>query len=226
MAQAVQEIMNRELFSVRGHEKAHDVSKFLLQLGVSAAPVLDDAHRPIGFLSLRDVLQGPVAATVSMLMTAPADHVRFDDSIEAVADVLCSQNRHHLVVVDEDGRAIGFVGALDVLRALRGRPVQHPDSFPHYDPSTGLRWNEPREFDDEAVAEAPSGPGLFALTLSELGQPDRVVWSEASANLRLRLDDLLHTPRSVPPHLLPHIEHGRLFVRTACSPRAISSTSD
>ena len=54
MAVHVREIMNHELFGVRAEERVADVRHYLVELGVSAAPVLDDTNRPIGFVSLRD----------------------------------------------------------------------------------------------------------------------------------------------------------------------------
>lgn len=218
MAKLVREIMNPELFSVREHEQAEDVMRYLTALGITAAPVLDAKHVPIGFVSLRDFLRHGDTSTVGEIMSFPVDVVDADATVEDAADRLIEHNRHHLPVVDAYGRAIGFVSLLDIVRALRGHPVQHPETFPHHDPVTGLTWCDPLRFDDEAVMRSPAGPGIYVLVRSIPHHRDRAVWSEASPQVRTRLRELLHTPMSAPPHLVDAIEQRQLLVRFAAAP--------
>jgi len=220
MAQVVREIMNPELFSVRPEEKAEAVMRYLIALGITGAPVLDAEHYPIGFVSLRDALRAGEDATVVAIMSTPVDVIDAEASIESAAEQLIRDNRHRLPVVGPDGRALGFVSILDVLRALRGHPFHHPETFPHHDLTTGLTWCDPKLLDDEAVMAAPGGPGVFALLWSRPRERDRTVWSEACSNVRDRLRELLHSRLAAPPHLAGPIQSGQLFVRYASAPSA------
>jgi CBS domain-containing protein len=56
MSSRVREIMNRELFRVRPGDVPSDVLNGILALGITGAPVVDDAGRPLGMVSLRDLV--------------------------------------------------------------------------------------------------------------------------------------------------------------------------
>lgn len=221
MAVDVREIMNHELFSVRAEERAGEVRRFLVALGVSAAPVLDGAGRPIGFVSLRDLAEAPEHAHVASRMNAPVDTIPASTTIEDAAGAMCERSRHHLVCVDDEGRAIGFVGTLDVLRGLLCQPAPHPESFPHYDSNNGLTWSNECQLSFSSVEQAPDGPGVFVLIEAAPHRPNRVVWSEATDNVRRRLRDMLATPATTPAHLMDAAISGRLWFRCAPVTRAL-----
>ena len=221
MAAEVAEIMNHELFSAGPGDSARDVLALLLAYGVTAAPVLDEARRPVGFVALRDLVDAPEGTHVLSRMTAPADCVPVHATIREAATLMTTRSRHHLVCVDDSGRAVGFVGTLDVLRGLTGAPVPHPGSFAHHDPKSGLTWTDEAQLTFEQAALAPAGPGVFELIEAEPGRPNRVVWSEATYDLRHRLRDVLTRPADAPAHLADAAIHGRLWFRTASVPSAL-----
>ena len=221
MAQQVHEIMNRELFTVRPTERADRVRSYLVALGIGAAPVLDQKHRPVGFVSLRDLATVAESTPVDRVMSSPAVCVEQSATIRFAAQRMDERGHHHLVVTDDEGRAVGYVGALDVIRGLLGRPVPHPDAFPHYDPELGLTWSSETALELAAVTDvAPDGPGLFVLVRGVAGAPDRIVWSEATPNVKSRLVDILSIPRSAPPHVQGWVDRGELRFRSAAAPSA------
>lgn len=217
MAQQVSEIMNSELFGVRTSEHAGDVLRFFVALGIAGAPVLDRDGAPVGFVSLRDLVAAEAATHVVAVMTVPVDTVEASASIRTAAERIAESGRHHLVAVDGDGRAVGFVSALDVVRGLLGRPVPHPEAFPHYDAATGLTWSNESQLTFAAIEHAPSVPGVFTLIRARAGAPNEVVWTEVTSNLRQRLRELLATPASAPPHLMDAAISGALWFRSATS---------
>lgn len=212
--------MSPELFALRGSETAGDALRYLLAMGITGAPVLDDGGRPIGFVSLRDAVRVDAAATVEGFMSQPVETITTDAALEHIADWMCDHDRHHLVCVDEEGHAVGFVSVLDVLRGLRGRPTRHPDAFSRYDRSTGLTWTEPVRFDLGVLDEVPQGPGVYTLTVVVPGAEDRVVWSEVCADLRRRLEEILTIPRMAPPHIARLVHNDGLQLRYAIAPSA------
>jgi CBS domain-containing protein len=103
-----------------------DAAAFLTSKGISAAPVIDGAGRPVGVVSSTDILvrcqtaaadQSPVAA----VMTPVVFCVRPDAPAEEVVEKMLGLNVRRLFVVDAEGVVIGVIAARDVLKKLRRR---------------------------------------------------------------------------------------------------------
>ena len=99
--------------------------------GFSAAPVIDDAGRPVGVLSHSDILvhlhsvprDAPASAPggvfrVSDLMTPGVFSVNPDTPMADLVEEIVGLNVHHLFVVDKAGVLVGVVSALDILSGL------------------------------------------------------------------------------------------------------------
>lgn len=207
--------MNHEVFSVRAEDAAEHSLQHILALGITGAPVLDPSGAPVGFVSIRDLAGAPAGARVGGRMSVPVDTIADGATIQQAAERMAGGSRHHLVVVDAGGKAVGVLGALDVLRGLLGRPTPHPDAFPHFDPRTGLVWSNDEQLSFGSVQSAPDGPGVFVLIEAQPGRANRVVWSEGTDNVRLSLRDLLARPATGPAHLIDAALSGRLWFRCA-----------
>ena len=216
MSNRVREIMNPELFSVRVGDQPADVLNGLLALGITGAPVLDDAGQPIGMVSLRD-LAGRTGTCAGDIMTSPAATIAADALVTEAARQLAETGRHRLVVVSGDGRAIGVVAALDVVRGLLGLPIVHPPAFPHLDQETSLVWTDDVPLDMDHLDTAPDGPGLLQLVHGGAGLTERVVWVEACENVYTRLTDMLAEPQTDQPILAWWLSHPPLRYRAAGS---------
>jgi CBS domain-containing protein len=210
MARRVDEIMNRELFSLRPEEKAADALGDLLALGVHAAPVLRGG-KPIGLVGLADLVgqDGDVAACVH----GPVVTVRHDTPIGEAARIIGETGLHEIVVIDKVGVAVGIVSSIDVLRGVLGLPASHPASFPHMDPDSGLIWTDDTPLQGERVVVAPEGVGVLVLVTGGAGRSENAVWAEASNAVRSRLLDLLTTPQSAQPALARLLEREGLQLR-------------
>jgi hypothetical protein len=194
----VREIMNPELFNVGPEVPVASTREGILAMGITAAAVLDGNQRPLGVASLRDLVDAPDGAPTSERMTAPAVVVRDDARIADAALLIGETGYRHLVVVDETGRAVGMVSAVDLVRALSGLPAQHPSAFPHLDTKTGLIWTDDTVMDMAHIGAATDGPGLIVLVHDAPGVPRRVVWAESAANVFTRLTDMLALPQESP----------------------------
>lgn len=125
----VADIMNRKLLYISERDRISLARGKILEFGVTAVPILDDEHRPVGVVSLRDLAhvdERPRAA-------GPVRVVRASASVDEGARELAAYGMHHLVVVDDSGVAVGMVSAIDFVRALVGLPVSHPHAFERYD---------------------------------------------------------------------------------------------
>ena len=125
--ETVADIMNPKLLYVRDGDRLTLVRRKILQFGVTAVPVLDEAHRPVGVVSLRDCATGDEPQ-----MSSPAKTVRARATIAEGARAMADANVHHLVVVDDDGVAVGMVSAIDFVRAFVEHPSRHPEAFARY----------------------------------------------------------------------------------------------
>jgi CBS-domain-containing membrane protein len=122
------DIMNRKLLYIRVGDRPSLARGKLLEFGVTAVPILDCEHRPTGLVSLRDLAHADDGKTES----EPVRVIHGAASIEEGARMLAEHGAHQLVVIDENGRAIGMVSAVDFVRGLLGVPAEHPHAFDRF----------------------------------------------------------------------------------------------
>ena len=126
MAPSVQTFMNPRLVYLREGDRPQVALRPLLDLGITAVPVLDDDHKPVGIVSLRDLVDkrgGPPH------MREDVRTILSTATIDDAAKKLVDASLHHLIVVDAQGLAVGMLSALDVLRALTGAEPNHPKAI-------------------------------------------------------------------------------------------------
>jgi CBS domain-containing protein len=113
--------------SIRANATSQEAVSLLTAKGYSAAPVIDEAGRPVGVLSVSDLLvhererppYAPGRTPASDLMTPAVFSVAPDTPAGKVVAEMLALKVHRLFVVDEDGTLMGVITALDVLRHLR-----------------------------------------------------------------------------------------------------------
>jgi CBS domain-containing protein len=213
MARTVDEIMNREVLMVGPEATTREVLNLLRSFALGALPVVDDARRPLGMLSLRDVFETDSVA--HRQMSKPAMCVSISATIDDAARQLARTDRHHLIVVDGAGCVVGMLSTLDLLRALLGIPVRHPVTFPHSDETTQVAWTDDLELDPQGCANAPDCPGFLVIVSGAPGERDVVVWSEPCASVRARALELALSPSTQEPVLARHLARSGLRFRAA-----------
>jgi CBS domain-containing protein len=215
MAKYVDEIMNKELFTVRGQESASDALGYLLGLDITSAAVLGPRGRAIGVVSIRDLVKPNHGDTAEECMSTEVDQIEATTTIEDAARRLAEHDRRHLVVVDEAGAAVGMVSAGDLIRGLLGMPAKHPPAFPHYDRTSGLCWTDDAELCHERLSAAPDGPGVLVLKHGGKRVREQIVWAEGVQNVRTRLAEMLDMPDLQTPLLARALGLGGLWFRAA-----------
>jgi CBS domain-containing protein len=128
MPTSVRDHMNPKVLYLREGDHLELVLRPMLQFGVTAVPLLDGEHRPVGLVSLRDLFPGEHHSP------RPAFLLLDSTSVHKAARALGKASVHHAVVVDAAGRAVGMISALDLLRALVGLPADHPATFANEHP--------------------------------------------------------------------------------------------
>ena len=220
MALTVAEIMSRELYSVRPCDAAEDALDGILALAISGAPVLDEDRRPVGTVSVRNLVGRRPGDRVASRMTTPAVTVPESATVAEAGRLLAETGRHRLTVVDAAGRAVGLVSTLDVLRGLLGVPVVRPAPARKVDLSAGLVWTDELPVEAPMFLAAADGPGLLVLMHGGPGMAKRIVWAEACDNVRTRLSDMLEAPQAEEPLLAFWLNRPGLRFRCAAAPDA------
>lgn len=119
---SVWNVMSREVLTLTRSMSVREAGRLLLEHHVHGAPVVDGAGRVHGVVSLVDItaalLDRPDATLTELIGGRDAVTAQPTDGLyEAALDMVC-RDIHRLVVVDGEGRPIGMVTPVDVLRAV------------------------------------------------------------------------------------------------------------
>jgi CBS domain-containing protein len=212
----VQDIMTSQLFSLWPGDTASEALDYLRMLNIHAAPVLDDStHEPVGVISIGDLTGDLAGALVSELMSTPPRMTIQTAPVREAAEVMGETGYHHLVVVNENRRAVGFLSVIDVVRAFL-QPSEGAEEAPAKVKST-LEWSDRGRLSDAGILAAPDGPGVFVLLKVDPGHSEVFTWAEESNNVRARLAAIASDP---PPRLARFIEEDRIRFRAAAGETA------
>lgn len=215
MAILVKEIRSPELFSLSAGDTADTALSYLMALGISSAPVVDNHGTLCGMISVRDLVGEREGVTVQERMSVPAVSIRDNATIQEAGELIGTTGHHHLPVVDEYGAPFGMVSSLDVIRGLLGLPTVHPATAPHYDPDTGASWSDDHVLSLEHLDEAPAEAGVFILIRGGMGVQETMEWVESADDMRARLRNILGMPHAQTAHLQRVLAYRELRFRTA-----------
>jgi CBS domain-containing protein len=133
-AETAADVMTANPVSLNAGATVREALELLTARGFGAAPVIEEAGRPVGVLSRSDLLihdrelveyvpAGKAEGTgdpaqVRDLMTPVIFTVRPHTPVAEVVAQMVQLKVHQLFVVDEGGALVGVISALDVLRHL------------------------------------------------------------------------------------------------------------
>lgn len=134
----VSEVMSREVVCVHAGVDLRTVGWLLTHHKINGVPVVDDERRPVGMVTRTDLVRAagemrleqeafidsfdpvraaPPARNAGALMSEVTT-VREHDTLGVVARLFRDRRFHAAPVVGDDGRLVGVVSALDLLRGL------------------------------------------------------------------------------------------------------------
>jgi CBS domain-containing protein len=123
MSTMVGSIMTPAPVCVRADVRINDVTDLLLERGFSAMPVVDADGRAMGIVSKTDLLRharerGARDAMVERVMMPIVFAVEETASMGDAAALMAGEGVHRLPVIDLEGRVVGVLSALDLVRWL------------------------------------------------------------------------------------------------------------
>jgi predicted transcriptional regulator len=119
----VADIMSRDVVSLSPEMDLRAAAATLAEHQISGAPVCSQEGRLVGTLSATDLVErqatseGP--AHVGDVMTPAVVSIGAGDSVQRAIEAMAFEGVHRLIVVEE-GRLVGIVTSMDVLRELAG----------------------------------------------------------------------------------------------------------
>jgi CBS domain-containing protein len=121
------EIMTHDVICVTQDVPIADLEALFVAAGISAVPVVDYEHQPMGIVTKTDLVrarahQGRICpATARDLMGPALQTIRVNESIELAAARFVQAGIHHVPVVDRDGLLVGMLSSLDLARFVARR---------------------------------------------------------------------------------------------------------
>lgn len=134
----VSSIMTARVVSFTADTPADQATRLMLEKGISGAPVVDEAGRPIGMVSKTDLLESlyeSLKADTEEQANAALSERKVEQSsavgdimvpyllavssrapIALAAALMAYEGVHRLLVLDENNNMVGIVSSLDVLR--------------------------------------------------------------------------------------------------------------
>jgi len=157
LAQPVQDFMRRVVVTVTPDTPAAEIVALLLRRGYRSLPVIDEADRPQGIITDGDLVRrtgltarldhhpqlsaaelqnqlefGGQELTAGTLMTAPVVTLPISASLGQAAAEMSARELKRLPVVDQQGRLVGWISRVDILRAiLHHRPAGEGEPEPY-----------------------------------------------------------------------------------------------
>jgi citrate synthase len=131
VTRTIADIMRQPAITAEPAETVAAASARMAEHGVGAVTVTNDANRPIGILTERDLIRcaaagaDPTVTAVSEWMTEDPQTVASDESLVAAFAFLSERGFRHIPVVDDD-ELLGIVTMRGLMKLASIEPVTHP----------------------------------------------------------------------------------------------------
>lgn len=128
----VRSVMTPDPATCQASTPIPDVARLMRDNDCGLVPVIDEAGKPIGTVTDRDITlrvvaegRDPDQCTARDCMTSPVATVSVDSNLAETVDLMEREQVRRMLVVDQDGRLCGIIAQADV--ALSGRDRRTAD---------------------------------------------------------------------------------------------------
>jgi CBS domain-containing protein len=186
------EVMNRSYFAASPMDTIGTLLHQMAERGLGAVPVLDLGGRPLGEATAAEIETCHDMEEVAERLTRPALCMDQNTPIDVAARTLALHRADSLLLVDEQGVAVGSLSALELLRAMLGLNGTKSLAQPF---DRDACWEAADYLELGAAHRAPEAPGIILISPGLDGSAKRIVWAEPTSNMRERLDEMLRNPQ-------------------------------
>lgn len=127
----VEQIMNRDAKICRPRDSLNKAAQIMWDAPCGAVPVVDDHHRPVGFLTDRDICMAAYTQgkdleqlQVETAMARKVVSCAAEDDLRSAAELMRQHRTRRLPVINRDGTLVGLLSlddlACEAARSLRG----------------------------------------------------------------------------------------------------------
>jgi CBS domain-containing protein len=130
--------MTRGVFTLPGSLSIREAAWALMHRGIGAAPVHDDDDRLVGVFSNIDLLEAELvrglddaeleARPVTEVMTPAVVAVGSNEPVDQIIELMAEHGYRRVFVVDDDGRMLGVVATMDIMRLIADGRLRLLDS--------------------------------------------------------------------------------------------------
>ncbi|PCN50935.1 hypothetical protein B6U99_02035 [Candidatus Geothermarchaeota archaeon ex4572_27] len=113
-------VMNRKPVSLMADESIEDALKRAREYAIRVYPLLNSEGRVVGVVSLEEMLmveedqmKAPLKSLARRAVVA-----RPDDELRTIIRLMAEEETDHVFIVDEDGRLLGVIAEIDIVRFL------------------------------------------------------------------------------------------------------------
>ena len=124
MGMTVEKLMVRSVVELDETDSVGAARQRMEHHDISALPVVDTEGAPVGIVTASDlVIDYDDVLPVSRIMTSPLHTLEPDADVSEAAHLMRQHGHHHVVILDE-GRIVGIVSSLDLLRVIELEAVE------------------------------------------------------------------------------------------------------
>lgn len=189
------EIMNRNFYFASPTDSIGALIQEMGARGCGTVPVLDLAGRPLGVATAAEIERRYDMEGLAETLTHPALCMDQHTPVDVAARTLALHQADCLLLLNEHGVAVGALSSHDLLRAVLGLDGTQ---LKHEAGERDERWEDAEVLEIGAAHRSPEAPGIILLSPGVDASSRRIVWAEATANMRERLDHMLRSPQSDP----------------------------
>ena len=206
------DVMNRTGFFAKPSDTIAVLVREMGERGLGSIVVLDRKARPLGVATSAEVECCYDVDELIERLRKPAVCMDQHTDLDMAARTLALHPSSCLVLVDASGAAVGMLTPLELLRGVLGVTAAHGGAPLH---DRDVNWEQAELLELSAAHRAPDAPGIILLSPGLDSTAKRVVWAEATENMRERLDQMLRSPQQ-DPRLESIIEAYPRYVRFRC----------
>jgi CBS domain-containing protein len=187
------EIMNRSFFAASPMDSIGPLLHQMAEGGLGTVAVLDLGGHPLGEATAAEIESCYDMEEVTERLTRPALCMDQNTPIDVAARTLALHRADNLLLVDEHGVVVGSLNALELLRATLGLNGTQRLALPV---DRDASWEQADYLELGAAHRAPEAPGIILISPGLDPNARRIVWAEATSNMRERLDEMLRNPQA------------------------------